>query len=88
MTLQAPNEGDVSSRIVDKLLGHIRQQPDRKGAVYAESPSQLTGGFETLIYAFQLSNVTPQFYGRLWSAYSRNPEVRQKEPGKRRSITP
>ncbi len=65
MTLQAPNEGDVSSRIVDKLLGHIRQQPDREGAAYAEPPSQLTGGFETLIYAFQLSNVTPQFHGPL-----------------------
>jgi aminoglycoside phosphotransferase (APT) family kinase protein len=65
MTLQAPNEGDVSARITDELLRHIRQQPGMEGAAYAVSPTRLTGGFDTLIYAFQLSNVPTEFDGPL-----------------------
>lgn len=47
--------------IADALLDYLRQHVERPQLTYAEGPTQITGGFETLTYAFRLAGVEGDF---------------------------
>jgi aminoglycoside phosphotransferase (APT) family kinase protein len=63
--MQMPDEGDISTRVADELLKYVQGQPGLEGAKFSEPPRRLTGGFETLIYAFRLAGVPSEFNGPL-----------------------
>ncbi len=65
MTLQAPDEGDISTRVAGDLIDYVRDRPGLGGAVFREPPRRLTGGFETLIYTFRLAEVPSEIDGPL-----------------------
>ena len=57
MTFQSPDTGDFDpTRVADELVRHLRTEPGLEGASFAEPLERLMGGFETLIYAFRLSD--------------------------------
>jgi len=66
MTLQDPDAGELDGeRVADELLMHLQAEPDLKEASIADTPVRLMGGFDTLIYAFQLDCVPQRLAGPL-----------------------
>ena len=66
MSFQSLDAGDYDvARVADELLQHLRTEPGLEGASFAEPPKRLIGGFETLIYAFRLSEAATHLAGPL-----------------------
>jgi aminoglycoside phosphotransferase (APT) family kinase protein len=56
----------VDSRtIADKLLARVRAQPGCGTAAFAEAPEEITGGYDTQIFSFQLSGADAPWDVRL-----------------------
>ncbi len=53
------------AEIADRLLAHLRAVLNAPGLVYAEAPRRITGGFETTILRFSLSDPPSGFAGPL-----------------------
>ena len=56
-----PTAAEVGAR----LLAYLRRMGGMHSADFAEPPSRISGGFETLIFAFRLVHATPAFDGPL-----------------------
>jgi aminoglycoside phosphotransferase (APT) family kinase protein len=56
-----PTAAEVGAR----LLAHLRRMDGMHSADFAEPPSRISGGFETLIYAFRLARAPRPFDGPL-----------------------
>ncbi len=66
MTSQTPDAAEVDAgQVADELLRLLRTQPDMESVSFAEPPRRLMGGFETLIYAFRLSDAATHLAGPL-----------------------
>ncbi len=66
MTFQTPDTGELDvSEVADELLRLLRTEPGMQGVSISEPPERLMGGFETLIYAFRLSEATTHLAGPL-----------------------
>lgn len=55
----------MESNRAQLLLNDIQLQPGLKSALYLEKPEKLTGGYDTEIYRFQLTNVHTRLSGPL-----------------------
>ena len=56
-----PTAAEVGAR----LLAHLRRMDGMHSVDFAEPPSRISGGFETLMFAFRLAHATPPFDGPL-----------------------
>ena len=66
MTLRAPEAGELDrDRIAGELLRHLRTEAGLERAAFDGPPIRVMGGFETLIYAFQLTGAPPKLAGPL-----------------------
>ena len=55
----------TAAEIGARLLAHLRRMDGMDSVEYAEPPSPIRGGFETLIFAFRLAHAPPAFDGAL-----------------------
>ncbi|MBW2280719.1 MAG: phosphotransferase [Deltaproteobacteria bacterium] len=62
-----PDAGELTpERVADELLGNLRTAPACAHVSFSEPPVRITGGFETLIFGFRLSDdASPELSGRL-----------------------
>ncbi len=66
MTFQTPDAGELDAgHVADELLRLLRTEPGMQSVSFAEPPERLMGGFETLIYAFRLSEAATHLAGPL-----------------------
>jgi aminoglycoside phosphotransferase (APT) family kinase protein len=66
VTFQTPDAGELDAgRVADELLRLLRTEPGMRSVSFAEPPERLMGGFETLIYAFRLSDAAAHLAGPL-----------------------
>ncbi len=65
--MKAHDAGELTrERVADELLRHLRTAPACGRLSFSEMPARLTGGFETLIFEFRLSDdAPPELSGRL-----------------------
>jgi len=63
MSLEGPILSDAE--IADRLLAHLRAVFDAPALAYADTPQRITGGFETTIFRFSLSDPPPGCAGPL-----------------------
>src|SRR5512139_3250883 len=48
-----------------RLLAYLRRMDGMHSVEFAEPPSAISGGFETLIFAFRIAHAPPRFSGAL-----------------------
>ncbi len=65
VTFQAPDAELDVGQVADTLLRLLRAEPGMRSVSFAEPPKRLMGGFETLIYAFRLSEAATHLAGPL-----------------------
>src|SRR5437879_6136790 len=55
----------VGHDIDDRLLAYLPRQLGKRDLAYAARPNRIVGGFDTLVYAFQLDGAPEEFCGPL-----------------------
>ena len=64
----------------EHLFTCLRERLQRPAVAYLQSPGRIAGGFDTLIYAFQLAHVPPNFAPRLIARIFREASGGQRTP--------
>jgi hypothetical protein len=57
--------GQAARDIAADLLAHLRQRLGASTLTYAEGPTRIVGGYDTLVYSFQLDGGPDAFLGPL-----------------------
>ncbi len=66
MTLKNPDaSGFDTPEFLDEMLAHLRAESGMDTTAFADNPVRLLGGFDTLIFAFNLAGVTNELAGPL-----------------------